>query len=267
MISRHSMGIGWYQREVRKRWRTIVIPYFSWCFIWFLVLAPFSVWANLVTHRPLGTNIPLIHSPLVALGFSVAEPVNRPLWYLRSLMILVVLTPILKMAIDRLKWGWIVLVFVGDCLVWQFCPLYAKTVKYFFPLSSILYFSLGLMLHRRGIPVANLKLGLGAFCTGVVSLMIGGEGHIAILTLLYFLWTVIPKRRLPSFVLSATFLIYAAHMIVVSIGDIALRNLSFVGGHLVVWIVSILILLVVHTIWNRYSPGTYSFLTGGRSSR
>lgn len=280
MLARHFGERGWYVREVRKRFSTLLIPYLSWCLIPIIVSAPFSICADLVAQRPFGTSIPLLHSPLENFGLCFGLPENMSLWYLRCLMILIILSPLLKVAVERFKWWWLLLVVVADCLVAKHYPACANRMVFFFPLESIFYFSLG------GLWCMCVSMGRGYFwirpnrkyacisffCYWLIklsSIQCVCAGYLSILTLLYTFWAFVPVKRFSSFCLKGSFLIYVGHMLMLSLIGIVMRRLSLpsLADSIIIWLSSILCLLCVNKVWDIISSKTLSFVTGGRACR
>lgn len=134
---------GVYQTEMRKRSRTLLYPYVVWCTIPLLL----SLLLGLVGVSGGDSVHALLTDPLGSLTSAyLTGPINFPLWYVRELILLSLLAPLIDLIIRRLPWLLILLYllyFVGWGL-----PLISAT--------SIFYFTLGGWLGSRHIDVAAL---------------------------------------------------------------------------------------------------------------
>lgn len=93
--------------EMRKRVKSLLVPFVIWSIIGICLyqLLPARIVANLAHGRDLFANFP-DGWRFWARGFGIypyAHPLVVPLWYVRSLLIFVVLSPILFKLIE--KWG------------------------------------------------------------------------------------------------------------------------------------------------------------------
>lgn len=96
-LGRHCDEDGWWWRECLKRMRTLLVPYLIWSAVFAALGISAAVAANLIHGRDL-----LLHCPC---GWRYwtrvigVYPFNYPclvsLWYIRSLLIFVVLSPLL----------------------------------------------------------------------------------------------------------------------------------------------------------------------------
>ena len=97
-ISAHFSERGWWKVETAKRIYSLVVPFFLWCGIAFLLISPLSIVADLMAHRPFGTNLPVSDGRwLMAIGLDLSVCPNLiPLWYVRCLFLFVLLSPLFK---------------------------------------------------------------------------------------------------------------------------------------------------------------------------
>ena len=106
---------GWYGREVGKRVFSLVLPYFIWITLYFI---PDSVW-NVATGQLVCADILNWQYIRKFYGIKLTGcPGLTPLWYVRGLFFLVLLSPILQ-GILRLKWFGLVILFA---VYGVFCP-------------------------------------------------------------------------------------------------------------------------------------------------
>ena len=148
-LSRHIGERGWYRHETVKRIRTILVPLFLLSFSAFLCYTSLSILGNLIHGRFAYAGIDISFATVVsALGINpYAFPAISALWYLRSLFLFVLISPLLY----RSKGGVIAILFV---MYWLVCPsrdicdIYPILfpLRAFFSLEGLFYFTVGLKI-------------------------------------------------------------------------------------------------------------------------
>ena len=311
VISGYLLGIksgngsrdGWYAQSLRKRVRSLLVPYLVWCTIYVLTVVPFTMFGNHMAGRSLVHNTHL-HEPLLSawnlLGIYGADltgfPANGVLWYVRNLLILVVLAPALIKIVSSRLTGIVFLLMAGVAFFlhdwmprscWQF-------FETGFSLRGLFYFSLGLLLAAHPIDPSSfrpLRLLLPVVWI-VASLLFTAirlhpdEGSLALQRLLakainflgvgaiWVLYDIVPAaKRLArrSFVHDAFFL-YAAHLgIILTVmcarcEDILSSRLHVpaIGIFLLRIAVPVLLSITAAELLKRHFPRIYALLTGGR---
>ena len=105
-----------YVAEMKKRWGTLILPYVIWCTLSLLV----DQGMLLAKGEPLPWTD--LGASLSRLGYTfLLGPENYPLWYVRDLIILAFLAPVVDWVSRRAPW-FVLLVFLlylGDCLPWS----------------------------------------------------------------------------------------------------------------------------------------------------
>ena len=105
-----------YMAEMKKRWWTLILPYVIWCTLSLLV----DQGMLLAKGEPLPWTD--LGASLSRLGYTfLLGPENYPLWYVRDLIILAFLAPVVDWVSRRAPW-FVLLVFLlylGDCLPWS----------------------------------------------------------------------------------------------------------------------------------------------------
>lgn len=221
-LARHFDEPGWWGRAVRKRIWTIAIPYCVWQFVnAFVWLAISGRWPL----RPGGFGLnPFIPPQLV------------PLWYLRALMIFVVLGPLFAWVLKRWGRGFLAAAFAANLVVGAFVaqgkiPELSRVggiVFYTFPVRGIFYFSLGAWLAMHPTPLSRRAGNLcGALALGFTAIRLVilhfhwavpfDFGVLVLPTLLAFLWMHAPAFRLPSVFAQSIFPVYLMHVIVYAV--------------------------------------------------
>ena len=154
---------GWYGKALRKRVRTLLVPYLAWCSIYALTVVPFTMYGNHLAHRDLFHHTPL-HEPLLSFwnlaciygADWTGAPANGVLWYIRDLVVLVVLAPLLIKLLSGFRRGWLCLGLMGAAFFlhdwvpaccWQF-------FETGFSLRGLFFFCAGIYiaLHQARMP-------------------------------------------------------------------------------------------------------------------
>lgn len=267
-LVRHCEEPGWWGRAVRKRIGTLVIPYCVWQFVTAFVYLLFE-------HR----------WPLRPGGFGLnpfIPPNLVPLWYLRTLMIFVVASPLVVKALKRWGRGFLAAAFVANLVVGVFAaqgmiPEESRVgglVYYTFSVKGIFYFSLGAYLALRPMTLsrrAGNLCGVVALAFMVVQLAVCHfrwavpfDFCVFVLpTLMAFLWVHAPATRMPSVLAQATFPVYLMHAIVYA----ALRLGGVFSGMSGAWcelFVGVSFSILVSAILHRFCPFLARLAFGGR---
>ena len=151
-----------------------------------------------------------------------------PFWYIRALLVIVLLSPVLVCALRR--WRWRVLlallpVYVVCCGVQN---RFAMPWFVFYSLLSLtgwVYFSVGVLARRDGwegrccrVPTwICWVVALTVICIGRMSLYWGFPGVAGCLwiagvpPLMLGVWRLVPERQWPAWLVSAAFPVYAMH--------------------------------------------------------
>ena len=218
-LARHYEEPGWWWTAIRKRIGTILIPYTVWQFV--NAIAWFAIdhrWAL----RPGGFGL----NPFIA-------PKLVPLWYLRNLMLLVVISPLIFACLKRWGWrvlawifaAWLVLAGVMEVGVFPDGTRMGGFLRGTFTLNGLFTFALGAYL--AGHPV-TLSRRVGRWC-GVAALVLVFARFVlfglkvpvpfdvvvpASLMTLAFVWTHVPAFGLPKALARSVFPIYLMHAII-----------------------------------------------------
>ncbi len=106
-------GLGECRKRVTKRFKTLVIPYIIWNIVfvgWYVILA-FLPFASAYVNSDMLSSLSL-NNPLLTLRFLFINPAGFHLWFLRDLILFVLLTPVIYYAIKQLKWYSLLIVFL-----------------------------------------------------------------------------------------------------------------------------------------------------------
>lgn len=208
-----------YLGKLRRRVKTLLIPYIVWNLLMAIKLRTFSLNMFWAYWTEAGKQIDWLgHEQLMT------APANMPLWFLRDLMVVALLSPIIYIGIRKMG-GWLLVILT---------PLYLSGLCAFIPgLSAyaVYFFTLGAFLGIRKMDIVETcmryeklcylftaVLGLAmifAFRTPVFSslmLCFRLAGVAAIFCLANRLLLRSPKR-IPQMACDASYFVYLAHYV------------------------------------------------------
>lgn len=270
-----------YRVEVKKRVRSLLIPYLAWCAWSFALLVTLQ---GVPAFRPY-FNQPLIDQTLtVMLQRILWDPVAYPLWFVRDLFIMVICWPAFYLILRNRMIARLALVMAASAWFMWFD---VRTTR------AILFFAIGgfLAVHRPRFPSAPRAaawtcLGLWFIVAAAISLYVMEHGrkhpllnNLAIILGLWTVWTGYEhvKTRLKNGLIERlsgfTFFVYAAHE---PIATFLRKSVAAVAGnnHLLLltsWILSGALLFLgtaaVGIFIFSHAPRLYQFLAGGRAKR
>ncbi len=280
-----------YVSKIKKRVNTLFVPYLIWNFIAFIILL-IQVHPRIVRFFPLLndyrvditsflssfwiTNLPISMS-------GPANPINTPLWFIRDLMMLVMLSPIIWWLIKHFKLGTIFILGI----IWFFSlgerigfPGLCHQSIFFFPLGG--YFGVNRLnfveLIRELFWVPFLY-----FCIAIADAVSKNESYNATLhnvgvllgmvSVVYLVSLLLRKEKIQvdDFLIGASFFVYALHNLLLGkltkIVILYIRPESPILVLLVYFMMPTIVIslcLVLYKLLNRLSPRISSVLTGGR---
>ena len=311
VISGYLLGVksgngtkdGWYAQALRKRIKTLLVPYLIWCTVYVLTVVPFAMIGNHLAGRSLVQNTHL-HEPalswwnlLCIYGADMSGfPANGVLWYVRNLLLLVLLAPpLVRMMSNRWTGGAALLVSGGLFFFHDWVPLsWWQFFETGFSLRGFFYFLLGLHLAahpvahtsfrriRPLLPIAWIGLSLlftafrlhVAECPPAGLRLLAKAINLLGVSAVWILYDLIPVARglaRRSFV-GDSFFLYAAHLgIILTVfcaksQDILSSRLHIpaLGLFTLRFAVPILLSLTTAELLKRHCPRIYALLTGGR---
>lgn len=247
-LSRHCDERGWYQRAVKSRMSSLVVPFLLWnvaTLFYGRVLYPLlcelikgkSLWQPL-TVKGLMTSFGL--NPFVG-------PADGPLWYVRALCMFVLISPIIVKGVRKmgfwllpLLFGFYVLVNPGHVDVDGFwvSEKWRSFWRFGLSVEGLFYFTLGVCLSFNRVVVKRKT----ALCLGGVGMLLGivrmclkangccDCGYLVPFTIPFVMlgvWTIMPKSRWPKLLVGNSFAIYVSHMLILSIFGLVVKNLPF----------------------------------------
>lgn len=287
-LAAHFDERGWWRRETAKRVRSLVLPFFVWSILAVLAIAPLSIVADILAHRPFGTSLPFSNGGGIhVLGLDIDKTPNlTPLWYVRCLFFFVLLSPIFKACVDKLRLGWLILAFLAMSVFSALPddpengPFWCGFLSYGLSLSGVFYFSVGIYIRRFGVTVRSTPLAITCAVFGVGCLVVRAIAHahgvkffdelsicLILPALMFAVWHVMPARAVPVWLTSCSFPIYLLHIIFLNYASIAVKHspIERQTGAIFSFIVAIVASVLLTNLLRRHFPRLSGFLFSGRA--
>jgi surface polysaccharide O-acyltransferase-like enzyme len=138
-----------YWRKLKSRFRTLFIPYIVWSTICFIIAVVQGQVTPSFLHYFRGLWDTELWNDGVTFSRSLpGYPVNMPLWFIRDLMILVLISPLIWFLLKKTR-GWGILLFT----IWWF-PAHDKFFG--FGADSLFFFSLGALFAMKQVNFVQL---------------------------------------------------------------------------------------------------------------
>lgn len=267
-------------REVKKRFSSLVIPFFIWSLIAFALYSSLSIIADYLAHRPFGASVQVgngrwIHS--LGLDFD-NTPLLTPLWYIRCLFIFVLLSPAFKFLVRRLGWLWLMMayaLYLGDSL-WPYrCPGLKGFFHYGFSLPGVFYFSVGIFIRNCAVKYISRRVAICCLGAGLVVLLCGitlkasdAFSPFFVPFVLYGTFCLIPDVAWPRWFTGSAFPIFLMHCIVLVYVGTVLEYLEMGGGLAVIplWLSGVAVPICLARVIAAHCPRMAQLLFGGRVS-
>lgn len=225
LIAGHVDEKGWWKRECFKRVRTLFIPYLILNLFYFGVM---------VTYHSIGAFSSefsfSIESVLGAFGLTGESPVVGPLWYVRSLLLSVLIFPVFVPLVRMDRWIvlvlWLFFVFGGlivpDC-IWKFLagPLSFGGLH---NIAGFGYFLAGAAFRIYGLPTIRRPIGaaLMAVAFSLSLTMVNCENiymcnwlNSALKAVMVVsLWSLAPEAKWSRILTANSFCVYSMHWMI-----------------------------------------------------
>ena len=280
-LAGHTDEKGWWRRETLKRVRTLLVPLAFWCVFGTLWGALWTAIANHLAGRPLGDSISFCNGEWVP-GVGI-------LWFMRTLFGYVVISPIIVWTLRRFGWllpmGLYVIYWTVYSFVLPSCSESAYEFLYYVvSLEGLAYFTTGICFRLKEVP-SSLRWMSADYCkvplafVAIVLLAshllyanISGEvvvdlKHYHYLFTMWVLFSMMPERRWPKWLVGSAFAIYLLHCQVNVIGQIVVKRLSIDGtlvGFISRWVIVVMGAIVVANLLKRFCPRFAAGVFGGR---
>ena len=254
-IAGHLDENGWWQREVGKRVGSLVIPYFVWNVGWCVFLLA-------VTKVTCGVWCMGPKAIFNAVGLNpVALPCVGQLWYVRSLFVLVLISPLICKFLTPRRLLLLLAIYALIC-PWGgvMCRLRAF-FRIMLSVEGLFYFAVGMYLRRNKIDLNERSYWL----SGIVSasllvaylvlirfdfIIVGQYCRWAALPfLLIFFWRIVPSVALPRFLVGVAFPIYLVHRVVLYF--LAKLGICTMRGSVFSWIGMIILVFALSALLSK----------------
>lgn len=292
-LAGHVCEERWWLHEVRKRLRSLAIPYFLWIIIGLFVNSVF--WVGIQWYGvSCGFANPFygpIHLWLInTFGLSPFQNEIGILWFVRNLFVLVVISPLLLLIIKHIGFSFVILIFTIYCcavvLEVNIDKGWFNFLEYYVSIRGLCYFTLGIVLRYihvcdNGLQFVKKRLFLVLGSMGVLLKILcmsyGYLGLAAIFDVImvpvlgFGVFYALERVRFPSWLTRNAFPIYLLHQVFLLFSIVILTLLGLRGmmnTSIVIWVlrfVFALTLSFVSTILLRnYMPNVSRLLLGGR---
>lgn len=295
-----------YLNKLKKRVHTLLIPYILWNFLCILYIIMKKIAAYLVKGKPLSNITDFFEDNgwlrmfwdcnvwsldrVNVLGYFIPPtgPILVPLWFLRDLMVIVLITPVIYYVLRKFKlWAIVVLGLCYITGIWPYIHGFSVTAAFFFSLGA--YFSINKLnmveelRHFRKcafvlyVPMVVLMMYLNGNHTTVGGYVYPLYIIIGVITIINIVTLLEEKGKLTtsSKLSDTTFFIYAFH------GLIALEIASMILGipfptadndwmnisihYILKPFLTVAICLISYRIMKKYMVGILNVLTGNRA--
>ena len=223
LLMGHSDEPGWWGRALRRRVRTLLDPYLVVNAIYFPFMWLYHNMPGAAFHSEMAYDFSLVNI-LAAFGLVLPRnPACGPLWYVRMLMVLVVVSPVIACVVRKSR-AWALLCAVLAALNYFFEPFGIKDEV--FGSRGLFFFVSGICLRLHGLPdVGRVAAALsGVVCCACAWTLHAVElPHVARCAIVYALpisgvvalWGLVPGRKWPAWLTSCSFAVYCFHMLVI----------------------------------------------------
>lgn len=280
-------NISIYIYKLKTRVHSLLIPYLLWNALMILFYGIMQSIPQLNDYFS-GNNLPIANYDFTNFirafwdcgNWNAGDglPILQPYWYIRNLMLLSILSPVIYYYLKFTKWSGVII----PALCWIYTPQLALS------LSSITFFSLGALIAIKRIDIISLikekqKMFISIFITLLIVEYIFHFyipnsynyylHRITIITGIPFLFSIAlflkDKFPMPTLLINASFLIYTIHFpIIIGIRKIGIKWIPSIseGMNIILYFASIilttLICIFIYYILNRYLPKFTRIITG-----
>ncbi len=278
-LARRAGEPGWWKRAVGKRWHTLALPYLFWLAVWDVFAVLLAMQGNWRAGTGLWTGLPAGWDALAFAGLHpFREPFSVSLWFLRSLLLFVLASPLLFRLLRRSGAGVPALLFalsVG-CLS-GVLPAWADGLaNRFVSVQGLSFFAAGAWLALAGARLPEGRLAAVAGGAGFAGLVFsrwmlarGMAGADAVHA--FFLpaallgaWRAMPAVRWPKRLTDCTFAVYLLHVFVLRLLLVAIYGKTGCAVLVFKYLSGFGVALAAALALHRFFPRFSSFAFGGR---
>ena len=218
----------WYIKSIKKRIKSLIIPFIIWSLIW-------SAYFTAVCCRHGGWSAFIRAHYINLLGLDILNwPGYTVLWYLRSLFIFVLLSPLFILAVVKFGWIAIAALWACDCLFRLSGHMFNPSVHGFFlnvlSLEGAAYFAFGIglrigVVRRVTLPKKSIWMSLGMVAVVTCFALLYREGILCDLSMegfvipvmILIVWQNCPSNVWPVWLTKSAFPIYLMHLLILAV--------------------------------------------------
>ena len=282
-LAQHFEEAHWWGLAVKKRIKSLVVPFYCWTALYIALTTPFTIVADHVAGRSLGASLFWMHDWAWTLGLDFTRVTMTPLWYLRCLFVFVVLSVAFKFLVLKLKYVFLIgLAILGlGCEYMPKCFLYDILTEGILPncgpALGAFYFSIGMLIQTERLSLRSTRwLSIVNFI-GVVLLVAGicytTNDHLRQVMLLsvvglfmFLVYCNMTGAKWPSWLTSLSFPIYLVHWPVIFYLEMVVKRLAMNNllQALVVYGGAILGSALISLLLKKFMPQFARVVFGGR---
>ena len=277
-MKRFRTAFSWYKAELTKRSKSLLLPYLIFCTLGLIVYREYA-------YRGLLDNY----------GITSLLPVVGPLWYVRTLFVLCVISPLLILAVNLMEHSKI----LRTCIIIALPVMLAMRLPFQSSIvAPLIYFTFGIFLSRHGACLADIRprnkvafaILLAFILTSIKithsiinpdaepilrkaiipeTLVVLWYGYDWAYIKISWVKTIIEK--MPPILIKSTFFIYCTETFLRTFANWAIftplglnKLMRFPVGALFMAFIITLLAFVIAQILNRLCPKLYAILSGGR---
>ena len=281
-LARHVDEPFWWIIECRKRFWSLVIPYLVWCFL--CAALPALCWKIYDYIRGCSVHSLIYNISLSDIfGLSICgTPIAVPLWYIRCLIVLVVISPICVFAIRRIQWRFLLILYLMSLIVEGLGlrqEINITMFRFFFSINGLFWFSVGIYSRLKYPELRGVGFAKSMSYSALGCLIVLASSLVCYITkvdvhglasviytplLLVGLWPLVPSIPQRGVVQSSTFPIYCMHGLVIYSVSWANSNEYLFASWMFRWIAGMLGAFSVSLILKHVCSPLARFLFGGR---
>lgn len=282
LLAKNVEDSGWYETALLKRLKTVFVPMVLVGVIFEIFEICLTVCANLIAGREWYKNFYQGWEWLRVVGiYPFDYPGMRALWFLRSLLICVLISTIIVWAVRRMGIAYLIATFIASAYAETMIKAYTPSWHLFctiFSLRGIFWFSVGIYLmlvpdrFRLSPNVCKVLGALGlavplAICNifeiGVVSRIVR---YLAVPFVMIGVWNFLSDRKWDAKIVSLSFPIYLIHMFFIDATNcVGLQGDDLAFSLLLVkYAIAVLGAAVIAMAVRRFLPNFARILFGGR---
>lgn len=271
-LAAHVDEPGWWKNAIRKRVRTLLIPFLIWNVLYSIYGLSLTIIANIMAGRELTANMLTGWDVLMYFGIHPLKGGNYGvLWFVETLFLFVIFSPVLVASIRRS--GWLVPIALFG-LSYAGLP----SMPHNFNPGWMMYFAAGIAARFR--PVYIGKYFGGGVILGMIWIYLHKKymldnaivGHwastplTAVIMVVIGVWALMPSSiSLPRALLSATFPIYLLHCFFIKACVCAIPPIHVFMWQIVEWIAVVVACAMASILIRRFVPRLAGLAFGGRS--